>query len=115
MCTSIKQWSSDENEDGGDNNNQNVDDKLIMNQFDLFRLYPSNNYSYCDQNYGEYYLMSTTEYFQAEQEDVCNMCNDNCQQDDRGDGNGNDGNADDANQEAANTDYDTCVDECEIL
>ena len=112
MCTSIKQWSSDENEDGGDNNNQNVDDKLIMNRFALFHLCPSDNYSSCDQNYDEYYLMSTTEYFQAKQED---MYDENCQQDDRGDGDGNDGNAYNANQESANTDYDTCVDECESL
>ena len=45
MCTSIKQWSSDENEDGSDNNNQNIDDKLIMNQFALFYLCLSYNYS----------------------------------------------------------------------
>jgi len=121
MCTSIKQWSSDGNEDGGDNNNQNVDDKLIMNRFALFRLCPSDNYSSCDQNYGEYlinledYLMSTTEYFQAEQEDMCDMCDENCQQDDGGDGDGDDGNADDANQAAANTDCDTCVDECDKI
>ena len=43
------------------------------------------------------------------------QCDENCQQDDGGNGDGNDGNADDANQAAANTDCDTCVDECDSL
>lgn len=115
QCTSVKQWSYDADENG---NADGEDDKLVMNRFAMFKLCPSDNYSSCNSNYGEYlislddYLMSTTEYFQQEQEEMCNMCDENCQQDDA---------VDDAAERrledaaAADIDCDTCVDECDKI
>jgi len=118
-CTSVKQWSYENDGNNNNNNNEGVDDKLVMNRFALFRLCPTEYYSSCNKNYGEYlinledYLMSTTEYFQNQQEEMCNECDENCQNDDaNGDG---DGQGDDANAAAANN-YDcSCVDECDKI
>jgi len=110
QCTSVKQWSY-EQDDGGD---QDGDDILTMNRFAVFRLCPSAYYSSCSSNYGEYlinledYLMSTTEYFQQEQEEMCNTCDENCQQDDAGGRRLEDA-------AAANVDCDSCVDECDKI
>lgn len=110
QCTSVKQWSYNGDQDGGD---EGEDDNLVMNKFAVFRMCPSDNYSYCSSNYGEYlinledYLMSTTEYFQAVQEEMCNMCDENCQQDDAGGRRLEDA--------AADVDCDSCVDECDKI
>jgi len=113
-CTSVKQWSYDE--DGNNNGGgEDEDDKLVMNRFALFRLCPSGYYSSCNSGYGEYlislddYLMSTTEYFQQEQQDMCDMCDENCAQDDDAGGR----KLEDA--AAADIDCDTCVDECDKI
>lgn len=113
QCSSVKQWSYDGDED---NNAEGGDDKLVMNRFALFRLCPSDNYSSCNSNYGEYlisleeYLMSTTEYFQEQQEAMCEECDENCQQDDAN----QDG--DDANAYGNANGYDcSCVDECDKI
>jgi len=121
-CSSVKGWSY---EADGENNNEGADDKLVTNHFALFRLCPSDSYSSCSSDYGEYlinledYLMATTEYFQQQQEEMCNQCEENCQQDDGGDGNqGDDAAAGDdavAGDDAANA-YDcSCVDECDKI
>jgi len=117
-CTSVKQWSYEAEEN---NNGEGVDDKLVMNRFALFKLCPSEYYSSCSSNYGEYivnledYLMSTTQYFQQVQEEMCNECEENCQQDDANQDGGDGDDAYNANANA-NNGYDcSCVDECDKI
>jgi len=107
-CQLIKQWSSDEDGDNNNGGDGDYDDILSLNKFAVFRLCPSDGYSSCNSNYGEYiidledYLLATTNYFLEKQEDMCDYCDEICNADD-------DAVADDS------VDCDSCVDECDKI
>lgn len=116
QCSLVKQWTAEDAENGNNNNAEGeVDDILQLNRFAVFRLCPTKYYSSCSSDYGEYlldlesYLLSTTEYFMEQQEEMCEMCNNYCYNDDAAQ-------MDDAEAAiAATVDCDTCMEECEKI
>ena len=111
---------------------------LATKRFVLFRLCPD-DCSSCNYNYGEYlvdiesYLEATVEYFQDEQEEMCNYCNEVCYQNanqqqnqDNGEEQEQQDNGEEQQQEEDggerklqnqyyNVDCDTCVDKCAMI
>lgn len=69
---------------------------LATKRFVIFRLCPNNECSSCSYGYGEYlvdldtYLQVSTEYFKEQQEYYCQVCEENCQNNNNG--NNNNGN-----------------------
>jgi len=103
-CQAVRQWSIEQNQGGNNKNAQGADDILQLNRFAIFKLCPDSS---CSSNYGEYimdldtYLQEVVAYYQEVQEEMCNACNENCQNDD-------------ANNAGRRLEVDcsTCVDEC---
>jgi NAD-dependent dihydropyrimidine dehydrogenase PreA subunit len=90
---------------------------LATQRFALFRLCPSDACSSCSSNFGEYlvdldtYLEATVGYYQEVQENMCNSCEESCQQDDAA---AAEDEAEDGGRRLA-VDCDTCVDECDKI
>lgn len=116
QCQFVKTYSDEVAED---------EDQLTVldtQRFVIFRLCPTEN-SYggtqtcgsCNYNYGEYlvdleqYLEATVQYYQEEQENMCQACEEACQQDDA---NQNQDNGDDGGRRRKLQDCSTCTDEC---
>jgi len=105
-CQFVRAYSDEmaEDEDAGT--------VLQTQRFVVFRLCPDNSCGSCNYNYGEYmvdletYLEATVDYQQELQEEMCNMCEENCQQDEEEE--------EDGRRKLA-VDCDSCVDECEKI
>jgi len=86
---------------------------LATQRFVVFKLCPNNSCGSCNYNYGEYmvdletYLEATVEYQQELQEEMCNMCDENCAQEEEEE-------QEDGRRKLA-VDCDSCVDECEKI
>jgi hypothetical protein len=120
QCQFVKTYSDEVAED------EDLDTVLETQRFAIFRLCPTEN-SYggtmtcdsCNYNYGEYlvdldtYLQSTVEYYQQEQENMCQACDENCQNDDQQQQQQQDGDdANDGGRKLQNYDCTSCVEEC---
>lgn len=101
-CQFVKSYDDElaENEEAGT--------VLATNRFVIFRLCPSDT---CSYNYGEYlvdmdaYLESALQYYQEQQEEMCNYCDEVCAADD-------DGDARKLRKLEQDISCDTCVEEC---
>lgn len=80
QCQFVKSYDSELAQD------ENSATVLTTKRFVLFRLCPNATCSSCNSNFGEYlvdlesYLESTVEYFSAYQEEMCNTCEETCEQ-----------------------------------
>jgi hypothetical protein len=105
-CQFVKSYSDDMAED------EEAGTVLATQRFVVFRLCPNNSCGSCNYNYGEYmvdletYLEATIQYQQELQEEMCNQCDENCQQDEEEE--------EDGRRKLA-VDCDSCVDECEKI
>lgn len=113
QCQFVKTFSDELAEKGDD-----YDTVLETQRFAIFRLCPSGTCTSCTTAYGEYlvdldsYLEATVQYFQEVQENMCNACEETCQQD----GDNADAEAEDGGRRLQYTvDCDTCVDECDKI
>ena len=113
QCQFVKTWSDELAEKGDD-----YDTVLETQRFAIFRLCPSGTCSSCTSAFGEYlidldsYLQATVQYFQEVQENMCQACEENCQND--GQNNEQDANAEDGGRRL-DVDCSTCVDECDKI
>jgi len=85
---------------------------LATKRFVIFKLCPDDSCSSCNYNYGEYmidletYLETTVNYMQELQEEMCNQCDENCQEDEEEEEDNDD------NRRRLEVDCDSCQEEC---
>lgn len=117
QCQFVKSYSDDLAQD------EDTDTVLYTSRFVLFKLCPE-ECSTCSSGYGEYlvdldtYLQATVQYFQEDQENMCEACNQNCYQaanEDQAEGEDQaaDEDADeDGGRRLYTVDCTTCLEEC---
>jgi len=94
---------------------------LATQRFVIFRLCPTGSCGSCNYNFGEYlvdletYLESTVQYYQEVQENMCDTCDEYCQNDDANQNQDQEEEEEDDGGRRKLVDCDSCVEECQKI
>jgi len=94
---------------------------LTTKRFVKFRLCPNDDCDSCEYNYGEYlidladYLDATVQYFQNYQEEMCNACDENCQNNNQQQDDEQDNQDGGRFLQQYNVDCSSCYEECQKI